>query len=206
MSGTTRVALMELRTAVYRAYIAAGASSGEAEAAAEAATRAEVLVGGGMCLAEAGLGRVPGRVGARVVEGAPDRIDDPASRAPLLAARLALDWLAATGRPVVVPGLVWDDALVGALPAGVCAIGSECGAAALADGVALFDGTGGLDVEVPDGVLFVRAIPGRVRREIDGESVRRRWREAGAQGLDVPADAWAALDAAAARYLVPEAV
>lgn len=206
MSDAVRVAVMEIRTTAYRAYVAAGASSGEAEAVGAAAARAEVLIGGGVRLAVAGLDRVPReRLGARVVEGTPDRLDDPADRAPLLAARLALDWLAATGRPVAVPGLPWDDALGGALPDGVAAVGPASGVAAVDGGLARFDGTGGTGLEPVDGVLFAHAAPTVAVDLIDAATAAERVRLAGARGVAVDAAAWTALDVAAARYLVPEA-
>lgn len=206
MSETARVAVMEIRTAVYRACVAEGASSGEAEAAGAAAARAEVLVGGGVRLALQGLGAIPReRIGARVEDGEVARLVDPAGRAPLLRIRMALDWLGATGRAIVVPDLAWADALVGALPPGVAAIGPDRGAACPDGGVALFDGTGGIDAEPVHGVLLLRAEPTAARARIHREEADRRLADAGATGVVVDARDWALLDAAAARYLVPEA-
>ena len=154
----TRVAAMEVRTAVYRAYVAGGASSGEAEAAAELATNVELIDGSGVRLAVAGLDRFP-RVGAAVVDGDPARLADPEDRAPLLRLRIALDWCAATGRPIVVPGLTWSPALAAG------------------------------DAH-PDGALITGPCRAAATVPLDG--------------IEVDADAWRALDAAAERYLVPE--
>ena len=155
----TRVAAMEVHTAVYRAYVAGGASSGEAEAAAELATTAELLAGDGVRRAVDGLGRFP-RAGAAVEDGDPARLVDPEDRAPLLRLRIALDWCAATGRPIVVPGLAWSPAL--------------------AEGAAH-----------PDGALITGPCRTAATVPLDG--------------IEVDAEAWRALDAAAERYLVPEA-
>jgi len=160
-----RVAVAEIATSVYRAYVAEGASSGEAEAAAAMAVRAERVAADGVRLAAAGLGRITaGRVGAEVVDGDPPRLDDPAERAPLLRLRLALDWVAATGRPILVPEL---------------AAGPGIAALAVTEGHA-------------DGLL----VTGPAAEEEPPIPLA---------GLEVDGAAWARLEAAAARYLVPEA-
>ncbi len=206
MSAVVRVAVAEIRTAVYRAYVVEGASSGEAEVAGATCAVAEVQIGGGLRLAVDGLGHIPHeRIGGRVEEGSPARLIDPADRAAVLQLRMALDWLGDTGRAIVLPGIAFADALVAGLPDGVAAIGPERGVAAADGGYLLFDGAGGLTVSAADGVLLIRASPTDVREYLGSAALAHRWRQACAEGIEVDAAAWHALDEVAVRYLVPDA-
>ena len=209
---STRVAVAEIRTAVYRAFVAAGASTGEADEVADACTIAEVDDAGGVQLAVAGLSRVPrGRVGAVVEAGVPARLRDPASRATILQVRMALDWLGAhPGQAIALAGAVGATALGGALPAGGVAVefaaGEPSGGCAVTPGGDLLRFTGAPDCSVPpcaDGIVMLLATPtvGTLLRTAERH---RRWLAACADGICVDQQAWRTLTLAAQSYLVPE--
>lgn len=210
---TERVAVAELRTMAYRALVAEGASSGEAEAAAVACAISEVEGAGGLALIVAAAGRVPReRIGARVNAGTPARLVDPAARAAVLQTRIALDWLGAhPDEAIALPGVTDAPSLIGALPRGTTAVGFVDGAAVggcaiTNDGNAVrFDDDGGIDVPaVDDGIVLIAAAPRS--GEVTPAAVREvRWAEACAQGVIVERATWHALLGIADRYLVPEA-
>ena len=210
---TVRVAVAELQTMVYRALVAQGASTGEAEAAAAACAEAEVHGAGGLVLAVDALDRVPReRVGAQVEDGSPARLVDPAARALILQARMALDWLAShRAGAIALPGERGAGALIGALPCGILALdfanGEPVGGCAVtADGALVrFDGDPGcVAPAVADGIVLLAAGP--PTGTVTGPAERRnRWLQACADGVLVDAAPWRALLVGAERYLVPEA-
>lgn len=209
---SVRVAVAELQTAAYRALVAQGASTGEADAAAVACAEAEIHGAGGIALAVAALARVPReRVGAQVEDGTPARLVDPAARALILQARMALDWLAAhQSAAIALPGEHGASALVGALPAGTMAIefsgGAPVGGCAVtaAGGLVRFDGDPGCAVHgVADGIVLLAGEP-HVGEITSAAERRERRLRACADGVLVDAALWRALAESAERYLVPE--
>lgn len=103
---TTRVAAREVREVAFRALLARGASGGEAAAAADAVLWAERVDASGVAALLAELDRPP--AGRIPVHRQPVRdlevLRDPAGRGPLLVGPLACDLVAATDRPVLLPG------------------------------------------------------------------------------------------------------
>jgi hypothetical protein len=222
-AGRERVAVGEIAVEVARAFVAAGASSGEARVAGDAVARAEVHVGGGVALAAEGLGAVPpGRIALAVEAGDPPRLVDPADRALILRVPAGLAWLG--GRPdrglLALPGLGCPPAVAGLLlrarPPGV-AVGAcpvvagrpAAGVGVAADGALLDVGAravpAGAAAGLGDGLVLLRldaAAFGSVRASADALAVT--WRAASATGLEVDGAAWGVVARAAARYLVPD--
>ncbi|MBP0460244.1 hypothetical protein [Streptomyces montanisoli] len=103
-----RVAVREVREAAFRAVVAAGASSGEAAAAADLVVLGEVLDGTGVFALADELDRVPrGRRPLACRDSAGSTVvvlHDPAGRGPLLLGPPAADLAAAASRPVLLPG------------------------------------------------------------------------------------------------------
>ena len=223
-AGRERVAVGEIAVEVARAFVAAGASSGEARVAGDAAARAEVHVGGGVALAAEGLGAVPSaRVGLAVEAGDPPRLVDPADRALLLRGPVGLAWLG--GAPdrslIALPGAACPPAVAGLLlrsqPPGVAVGACPVVAGRPGDGVGVAADGALLDVAaaaVPaeaaaalgEGLVLLRldaAAPASVRASAD--ALAMTWRAASATGLEVDGAAWGVVARAAARYLVPDA-
>lgn len=209
---TERIAVAELRTAVYRALVVEGASSGEAEAAAETCVRSEVHGARGLALAVAALGRVPqDRVGAHVESGVPARLVDPARRALVLQARMALDWLGAhPGEAIVLPGERGAAMLLGALPRGSSAVDvvdgiaeGGCAFTPAGDAVRLDGSDDPATGDVETGIV-VRATAPVVGDVIPAAVLAEGWEHACAEGLLVDVAEWTALLRVADGYLVPE--
>lgn len=224
-AGRERVAVGEIAVEVARAFVAAGASSGEARVAGDAVARAEVHVGGGVALAAEGLGAVPaGRIPLAVEAGDPPRLLDPADRALLLRVPAALAWLG--GRPdrglLALPGAGCPPAIAGLLlrarPPGLAVAACPVTAGRAGDGVGVDADGALLDVAaaaVPaaaasalgEGLVLLRldgaAAHAAVRASADALALT--WRAASATGLEVDGAAWGVVARAAARYLVPDA-
>jgi hypothetical protein len=209
---TVRVAVAEVRTAVYRALVVRGATSGEAETAAEACARAEIDGFGGVAVAVEALERMPvPRVGAQVEAGSPAVLVDPGQRPVLLRARMALDWLGAhPDAAIALPDVVDLRPVVGSLPHGTSAIAFAAGraergiAVTAAGAIVEFEADGGTAAPtIGDGIVLLRAEPTAPVTVTADEREARRVR-AHAEGLTPPREAWAALMAVADAYLVPE--
>jgi hypothetical protein len=220
-----RVAVAEIQTGVYRAFVAQGASPGEARVAADAAALAEIATGDGVALAAADLQRVPREAVGVAVEGdAPPRLADPRRRALLLQLPIALAWLGARADrttlavphercPLAVGGILRRAGVPGVAVAAVGMVGGVAtgGVAVDADaGLLELAGDGGLVAAdavaaLGDGILLVRA-PARLEgfTRVAPDELERRRRAAGVDGLQVDAEAWRAVDALAKRHLVPE--
>ncbi len=207
-----RVAVAEIRTAVYRALVVQGASTGEAETAAEACAITEVDGGGGIVLAVAALERIPReRVGAWVEDGSPARLVDPAARAVVLQARMALDWLAVhRDEAIALPGADGATMLSGVLPAGSMAVEfaggvaiGGCAVTAVGD-VVVFgaDEDSGVPA-IADGIVLLVAAP-RGGVVIESSERDQRWAAACRSGVQVDEVIWGALIGIANLYLVPE--
>lgn len=222
-AGRERVAVGEIAVEVARAYVAAGASSGEARVAGDAAARAEVHVGDGVALAAEGLSAVPSaRVGLAVETGDLPRLVDPADRALLLRVPVGLAWLGGTPDRclIALPGAACPPAVAGLLlraqPPGVAVGACPVVAGRPGDGVGVAADGALLDVAataVPvaaaalgDGLVLLRldaAAQRSLRASADALAVT--WRAASATGLEVDGSAWGVVARAAARYLVPDA-
>ncbi|MBM3680223.1 MAG: hypothetical protein FJW81_02665 [Actinobacteria bacterium] len=223
-AGRERVAVGEIAIEVARAFVASGASSGEARVAGEAAARAEVHVGGGVALAAEGLAAVPtGRIGLAIEAGDPPRLADPADRALLLRVPVGLAWLG--GRSdrglIALPGAGCPAALAGVLlrarPPGVAVAAcpivagrAEDGLGVGADGALLDVAAGAVPTaaaaQAPDGLVLVRLDAGSedAVERVSAAALAMSWRAASATGLEVDGAAWGVVAAAAARYLVPD--
>jgi len=106
-AASTRVAVRQVREASFRALIAAGASGGEAAAAAELVTTTEIHFGAGLAALLEELPRVPrDKIGIACHGDHPAILADPAARGPLLLLPPAVD-MTLTGRAVFLPGLRW---------------------------------------------------------------------------------------------------
>ena len=207
-----RVAVAEIRTAVYRALVAQGASTGEAETAAEACAVAEVDGVGGVALAVAALERIPReRVGARVEAGSPARLIDPAERAVVLQARMALDWLAVhRDQAIALPGEHGAASLSGLLPAGAMAVEfaggvaiGGCAVTTTGDLVVFGAGEASAVPAVAEGIVLLAATS-PAGELIEAVERQRRWHDACRSGVQVDAATWGVLMRTADRYLVPE--
>lgn len=150
-AGTVRVSLREIRDVAFRAVLAAGASSGEAAAAAALVVLGEVVDGAGVRALVDELGRIPrGRIPVSREGAALDVLHDPAHRGPLLLGPLAADLAVAGGRPVLLAGATWTPAtewilVNSAAHAGIPLLAARIGA------------HGGPDASVlaaPDGALY----------------------------------------------------
>lgn len=227
-----RVAVREIHEALYRAFIAAGASAGEAATAAAIAADSEVHSGAGITAALSELPRVPsGHVPMSRDPQHPDRLLDPAGRGPLLRMPVATDLVAAIGRPLFLTGMIWNPVIPAALhrtcsdqgialaavevtdtgAVGAVSVGYPDGSTdwAVQQPVttALLDGIAydqALEVTVTAGVLLMPAALGATRTGRHSAVTRnQRADKAFAGGVQVDAVCWAALYAAAALFLVP---
>ncbi len=190
--GTTRVAPREIRDVAYRAMRVAGASGGEATLAARAVLRAQLheTSPDGVAALLDELARVrPVRIGARFAPGAAPALQDPAGRGLFFAVPAGVEHLLAHPEvtAVLLPGLRLRPA-----------------ATALA---AVTAGPRAGEVEVVDqpgwhtaGILVRRTPPGHPCRL--GEQVPIS--DAETVGVLLDTEQWAAAQAAACAYLVPD--
>jgi hypothetical protein len=198
---SVRVALREINDVAYRALRVAGSSPGEAELAARAVVAAEVETADGLALLLDELPTVTSRrVVARLLPGPVAILDDPAGRGLFFAVPAAVEAvLALAARAVLVPDAGWRPAVVGLARA--CCDGTRgvellqldrVGRPVAGDSAPL----GALPAGLPPGLL-VRASAATPTADAAWETARR-------SGLQVDAEAWAAAEAAAHDYLVPE--
>lgn len=113
---TVRLSARDVRETTWRALVAAGASAGEAQIAAEAVVFGEIHLGVGVDSARRELERTAAGYGPVRLTGDDVRVvSDSAGRGLLLLAPLAIGMVAArpASTPVLLPGFAWDPILIG---------------------------------------------------------------------------------------------